>query len=82
MLNGLVILTCRGRGDGRVAESIPEYLAGSVAGHNDHGPECDVLEGHRESLVFAVPGQHLGLVAEVAKVIDWRYCHEAILSQV
>jgi hypothetical protein len=63
-------------------ESIPEYLAGSVAGHHDHGPEGDVLEDHRESLVFAVAGHHLSLVTEVARVIGWRYRHEAILSQV
>jgi hypothetical protein len=65
-----------------VAENIPENLAGSVTGHDDHGPEGDVLEGHREPLVFAVPGHHLSLVAEVAKVIGWRYRHQAILSQI
>ncbi len=65
-----------------VAENIPQNLAGSVAGHDDHRPEGDVLEGHRESLVFAVPGHHLCLAAEVAKVVDRRYHNKRILSQI
>jgi hypothetical protein len=65
-----------------VAEDIAKYLTGSIAGHHDHGPEGDILEGHRHSLVFAVPGHHLSLVAEVAKVIGRRHHHEDILSQV
>ena len=65
-----------------VAKNILENLAGSVAGHDDHGPECDVLEGHRQFLIFAVPGHHLGLVTKVAKQVCRRHCHARIVPQV
>src|SRR5579871_1628100 len=65
----------------RGAENIPKNLAGSIAGHHDHRPESYVLEGDGQALVVAISRHPLGLIAEVAKVIGWRHCHEAILSQ-
>ena len=65
-----------------VAENIPKNLAGGVTGHHDHRPESDVLEGHRQSLVLAIPGHHLSLGAKVAKKVCRRHCHEHIVSQV
>jgi hypothetical protein len=65
-----------------VTENVPENLAGRVAGHDDHGPERDVLEGHCQSLVFAVPGHRLSLGAKVAKEVCRRHCHRQIVSQV
>ena len=65
-----------------VAENILENLAGGVTGHDDHRPEGDVLEGHRQSLVFAMSRHHLSLVAEVAKVISRRHHNRDIVTQV
>jgi hypothetical protein len=49
----------------RHAESIPENLASSDSRHDDHGAEGDILQNHRQPLIFAILRHHLGLGAKV-----------------
>ena len=78
---GLVIVACGGHCHGREAENVFQYLAGGQAGHNDHRAKGDVLEGHRQAVIAAIAGHHLGLGAKVAQVEGWRHRHVTILPQ-
>jgi len=64
-----------------VAEGVPQDLAGCQAGHHDHRPQGDVLKDHRQAVVAAIPGHHLGLGAKVAQIVGRRHRHKPILSQ-
>jgi len=65
----------------RVAEGVPEYLAGGQPGHDDHRAERDVLKGDGQAVIAAIAGHHLGLGAKVAQVVGWRHRHVTILPQ-
>jgi hypothetical protein len=58
-----------------VAEGVPEKLPAGEAGHDNHGPERDVLKDQSQGVVTAVPGHHLGLEAKVAQEIGLRHRH-------
>jgi hypothetical protein len=64
-----------------VAEGVPEKLHAGKAGHDDRGPERDVLKDQSQAVVTAVPGHHLGLGAKVAQEIGLRYLHMKSLPQ-
>src|ERR1700678_507947 len=52
------------------AECLPQNLGGCGSGHDDHGTDGDVLTNHCHAFVGAVLGQHLGVGAKVAEIVD------------